>query len=194
MSRFQRQLMPGRASRSLRTRPWALLMLGVFAVACDDPAAPEMAVPNRPSLIKEVDGKVGVFNLQLRAVEDPNIVPSDAYGHLQLTLTRNADGTYLLESKGQIFNPAGESFTGWALNDLDNGQPPLRFRLSAIDGGITDRQIDPEDATIISAEVANRLFGTPDTIDDPNLLIATFFTTQYPAGAIRGERALPAGQ
>jgi hypothetical protein len=161
------------------------LVAGALAAGCADPAGPASAAPDpaarRPSLIKEVDGRQRVFNVQLRAVEDPNIIDDPnlrPHGHLQLKLTRLADGSVRLAWKGQIHNPGGLTFSGWSLNDLDNGRPLLLVAFGEVDG--RSRRIDPEDATIISAELAARLYGTPDTIDDPNIRVV-FLTARGPA-------------
>jgi hypothetical protein len=163
------------------------LAVGALAVGCADPAAPGVTASSRPSLIKEVDGKLRVFNVQLRAVEDPNIVDDPnlrPHGHLQLKVTRLADGSVRVAWKGQITNPGRQAFTGWSLNDLDNGRPLLLVALGEVDG-ITDRQIDFGGTSDVSAALAARLYGTPDTIDDPNIRVL-FSTRQRPAGALAG--------
>jgi hypothetical protein len=148
------------------------------------------ARPGRPNLIKEVEGKLRVFNVQLRAVEDPNIIDDPnlrPHGHLQLKVTRLADGSVRVAWKGQVTNPGGLAFTSWSLfhnNDLHHGRPLLLVAFGEVEG-ITDRQIDFEGVTNASAELAARLYGTPDTIDDPNIRVV-FFTTRRPGGALEG--------
>ena len=196
----------------MQSRTWSLVTVSALAalvVGCADPSAPAVASIDGLSLLKEVDGRPEVLNVQLRAVEDPNIIddpnirPSDASGHLQLKLTRLADGSVRIDFKGQINNPGGETFTGLTLRSSRGGRASAVFiafgeveGIGEVDGRIV--RIDPEDATVISAEAAARLYGTPDTvddpnlIDDPNLLVATFFTRQHPAGAIQGTHVLRA--
>lgn len=171
----------------------ASLALVALTIGCGDVVAPRQLTPEGTSLLKEVDGRPSVYNFQLRAIDDPNIRPSAAHGHLQLKATLLGDGSVRIAYKGQIFNPAGERFTGFSLGSTRLGRSSILIALGNV-GGVSDRRIDPEDATIVSAEVAARLYGTPDTIDDPNLLVVTFFTTRQPGGALRGEYALPAVQ
>jgi hypothetical protein len=186
---------PGpRLIRRLLARLLALpLIVGTLAAGCTEPSAPRTAVPGHPGFIKEVDGRVQIFNAQLRSVEDPNIIDDPnlvddpnllPYGNFQIRVTPLADGSVLVAWKGTIFNPGGLTFTSWSLNDLDNGRPGLFVALGEVDG-ISDTRIDPEDATIISAELAAALFGTPDTIDDPNIRIV-FHTVEQPLGALAG--------
>ena len=163
------------------------LTVALLAAGCAEPSAPSALAPGRPGFLGEVEGRPQVFNVQLRAVEDPNIIDDPnlrPHGHIQFKLTQLADGSVRLEWKGQIFNPGGLAFTGWSLNDLDNGRPALLVAFGEVEG-ITDSRIDPEDATIISAETAARLFGTPDTIDDPNIRVV-FYTLDRPEGALAG--------
>jgi hypothetical protein len=166
------------------------LIAGVLAAGCAEPSAPDEAAPGRVSLIKEVDGKLRVFNVQLRAIEDPNIIDDPnlrPHGHLQLKLARLADGSFLLAWKGQVSNPGGLAFTSWSLlhnNDLDSGRPLLLVALGEVDG-ISARQIDVEGAAGISAELAARLYGTPDTVEDPNIRVV-FSALQRPRGALAG--------
>jgi hypothetical protein len=186
--------------RTGRIRPVHLLayVLGATLLACADPAAPEAFEPDGPRMIKEVEGRPQLLNFQLRAVEDPNIIDdpnlSQAYGHLQLKLTVLADGSVRVAFKGQIQNPGGERFTGFTLATAAGGRGSELVSIGEVEGR-TGRHIliDPEDATI-SAEVAARLYGTPDTIEDPNILVATFYTDRHPAGAIQGTHALLAAR
>jgi hypothetical protein len=172
-----------------RLASFAVGAVALGAIGCAESTAPPAVVRGGPSLLKEVDGRPQVFNVQLRSVEDPNIIDDPnlrPHGHMQFKLTPNADGTFTLSWKGQIVNPGGESFTGWSMNDLDNGRPALLVAFGEVEG-VSDRRIDPEDATIISAELAARLYGTPDTIDDPNIRVV-FYSVERPLGALAGAR------
>jgi len=167
-------------------------------LGCTDPASPQALDLDGPRALKEVEGKLRVLNFQLRAVEDPNIIDdpnlSQAFGHLQLKLTRLGDGSVRIAFKGQIQNPGGERFTGFTLASSAGGRGSQLVAIGEVDGR-ADRHIsiDPEDATL-PPEIAARLYGTPDTVDDPKLLVVTFYTDRHPAGAIRGTHALPAVQ
>ncbi|MEO7522228.1 MAG: hypothetical protein ABIW79_10465 [Gemmatimonas sp.] len=170
--------------------------LGTLVTGCADPASPHVSDVDGPRMLKEVEGKLRVFNFTLRAIEEPNIAPSQrAYGHLQIKLTVQGDGSVRVAFKGQIVNPGGEHFTGFTIgNSGMGGRGSLFIALGEVDG-LDGRTIaiDPEDATI-SAELAALFYGTPDTVDDPSVLVATFYTTEHPLGALRGTHALPAVQ
>lgn len=168
----------------------ASLVAATFLVGCTDPAASDLQALSGPSFLKEVEGKLRVLNFQLRAVEDPciiddpNIMPSSAFGHLQLKVTALGDGSVRVAYKGTIFNPAGEIFTGFRVQRGSGPRAPGMFvTIREVDGRAP--RIDPEDATIINAELAAALYGTPDTVDDPNLFVI-FTTTQHRTCAIQG--------
>jgi hypothetical protein len=168
---------------------FASLLIPMIVVAlasgCSEPVAPAEALRFQPRAIIVIDGRPQVFNVQLRSIDDPNIIDDPnlrPHGNLQLKLYANEDGTFTLAWKGKVYNPGGESFTGWSMTDLEGGRPALFVALGEVEG-ISDRLIDPEDATIISAELASDLFGIePDT---PDFQIV-FFTTERPAGALAG--------
>lgn len=173
---------------------FASLLIPMIAVSvasgCAEPVAPAEAPRLQSRAIIVIDGRPQVFNFQLRSIDDPNLVDDPnlrPHGNLQLKLYANEDGTFTLAWKGEIFNPGGESFTGWSLNDLDNGRPAMLVALGEVDG-ISDRLIDPEDATVISAELAAALFGNPhgQPPDGSDRIGVVFFTAERPAGALSG--------
>ena len=198
MSRPRNATRLDRARRAFRPLHLVAVTLGGVMLACADPASPGAVDVDGPRLLKEVEGRPQVLNFTLRAIEDPNNIDdrniSQAYGHLQLKLTVLADGSVRVAIKGEVNNPAGETFTRFTIGTSADGRGSELIAFGEVDGR-TARHIviDPEDATL-SAEVAARLFGTPDTSDDPNLFVVTFFTVAHPAGAIGGTRALPAVQ
>ena len=172
-----------------------ILAMGILAAGCADPVGPSVDDVS-PRTIKEVDGKLYVLNFTLHAIDDPNIAPAPrAEGHLQLKLVVMGDGSVRIAIKGHIMNPDGEHFTGLTIENSGlGGRGALFIGLGEVDGrGGPLVAIDPEDATI-PAELAAMLFGTPDTIDDPNLLVVTFFSVEHKLGALRGTLALPAVQ
>jgi len=169
---------------------FASLLIPMIVVAlasgCAEPVAPAEAPRLQPRAIIVIDGRPQVFNFQLRSIDDPNIVDDPnlrPHGNLQLKLYANEDGTFTLAWKGKIFNPGGESFTGWSMNDLDNGRPALFVAIGEVDG-ISDRLIDPEDATVISGELAAALFGNPRGTEPEggDRIGVVFFTAERPDG------------
>ncbi len=176
----------------------ASLVAATFLVGCTNPAAGDLQSLSGPAFIREVEGKLRVYNFQLRAIgdpcniDDPNVRPSSAFGHLQLKVTALGDESVRVAYKGTIFNPAGEIFTGFRVQRGSGPRAPGMFvAIKEVDGRAP--RIDPEDATIISAELAAALYGTPDTVDDPNLFVI-FTTTQHPTCAIQGTHRTSAVQ
>ncbi|HYN80063.1 MAG TPA: hypothetical protein VES88_01060 [Gemmatimonadaceae bacterium] len=100
-------------------RRLALIPIAAAAVVsgCSEPLAPTEGPQLRPSPIVVIDNRPQVFNVQLRAIDDPNIIDDPnlrPHGHIQFKLTENVDGTFALAWKGQIFNPAARRSRGGA--------------------------------------------------------------------------------
>jgi hypothetical protein len=169
-------------------------------LGCDTPATPDPA-PAPPAL--STSPQVHVLNTQLRGVAPPDdgVTASAAYGHVQVKLTDNGDGTFAVQWKGRIFNPGGESFaSGWVgIIDPDIQPPPdgedggvilpatrllTFFRLGggdAVSCGVIDFDsqgiINPE---ILPAELAQTWIINPDIHE------ARFLTLERLEGAVAG--------
>jgi hypothetical protein len=163
---------------------------------CSEPTGPVKPLSSRPGAIVVIDGKLlRVFNVQLRSVEDPNIIDDPnirPHGTLQLKLYESADGTFSLAWKGEIFNPAGEGFTGFSMTHVGIDRLPLLVSLGEVDG-ITDRLTEPDGGDFISADLAAALVSVePD--DSGNVgqepeggdFVIVFYTVERPAGALTG--------
>jgi hypothetical protein len=63
--------------------------------------------------------RVLVLNTQLRGIIDPEIMPTDAWGHLQVKLTEADDGTWVPEWNGRLYNPESQEFITGLVVELD---------------------------------------------------------------------------
>jgi hypothetical protein len=61
------------------------------------------------------------LNTQLRGIINPDILPTGAWGHLQIKLTEAADGTWVPEWKGRLYNPDGHQFVSGLIVMLEEG-------------------------------------------------------------------------
>lgn len=174
--------------------PCSILLAAVLS-ACADPTVPGDVLSTRPASIIVIDGKLErVFNVQLRSVEDPNIIDDPnirPHGNLQLKMYENLDGTFTLEWKGQIFNPAGESFTGFSLTQLGIDRPALFVALGEVDGSPNDEPVfDVFDHSAIQdnlyvdlvAEEPAGMWPEPDLGD----FVIVFFSVERPDGSLTG--------
>jgi hypothetical protein len=76
-------------------------------------AGPEPSLNTSVALSVDADGRqVYVFNTQLRGSDEPGsgLGGLPAWGHLQLKLTELETGEFMPAWKGQLVNPAGETF------------------------------------------------------------------------------------
>lgn len=147
----------------VRTAVLGLATIAVIGCDVEPPAAPDLA------LVADVSPspRIFVLNAQLRGIINPDIEPSEAWGHVQLKLTENADGTFAARWRGRIFNPSAEVFIRGTAGIIDPDIDPILtfFRLGT-DGvscdiidfdsqGITDEEHIP-------AEFALAMIINPD--------------------------------
>lgn len=171
----------------------------LLPLACNAPAtgpgAPSEA-PDEPSLSVSGATLAAVLNTQLRGIVDPEIEPSQAYGHVQLKLFDLGDGTFQVEWSGKIFNPARETFTAGYVGIMDpdiepepgSEDPPIV--LTALFTFFHDLQIDcstivfDSDALatpqLLSSDIANAMI-TDEEHHEVDLL-----SEAHPFGSIRG--------
>ena len=94
------------------------LAIAVLAFGCDTPSEGP-ASPDGLDPAMNTSPAVHVLNTQLRGITNPEIEPTGAWGHVQIKLTAD-NGGYLVEWRGRIFNPDGETF---AQADIFYGGP-----------------------------------------------------------------------
>lgn len=89
-------------------RMFTPLAIAVLAFGCDTPSEGP-AAPDGLGPAMNASPAVHVLNTQLRGIINPDIEITGAWGHVQIKLTAE-NGGYLVEWRGKIFNPDGETF------------------------------------------------------------------------------------
>ncbi|HEX9564155.1 MAG TPA: hypothetical protein VF981_09295 [Gemmatimonadaceae bacterium] len=174
------------------TRTPAIAIVALLGVGCTT-VTDTITAPPAPAPSSTVDPspRVYVLNTQFRGVINPEIVPSSAYGHIQLKLTDAGDGTYTVEWVGKIFNPNRETFLTAEIHDVgltlpgDGGPPPLLdlFNLTAT-GGVDCSIIDFDSYGVTDEEN----LPSPDAlalISSPSEYVV-IFSTQVNSLAVAG--------
>lgn len=158
-----------RTSRGSAFLAAGMLAVALFVLGCNNesPTSPSGTVGALAA-----DTKVFVFNAQLNNLfwDNPDIRP-ELYGHAQIKLRDNRNGTFRLEVKGTIFNPdLVQIFTGTVEY---SGNRLIEF----IDNPEIRPTTDFFDSDTIPSAIAAVL------IDDPNILVARI---EFAGGELTG--------
>jgi len=177
------------------------LAAAVIPVACDAPANVSSPPDFAPSADISPSPMVHVLNTQLRAVTPADgSTASAAYGHLQVKLQDNGDGTFTVDWKGRIFNPAREAITSGQVGIINpevepppvgGGEIPLTpppvftfFRFAATDA-VDCSVIDFDSQGIVNPEVMPAAIAN-NWIVNPDVHEARFMSVERMAGAVAG--------